>query len=88
MLIVTTEDESLYRDRPTVESKCERLVYDYGYSSPQAFDACVHYYTHESDLNYVFRDAFHAFMHRIAAINTQKGYETFAAIFAQDNGKR
>lgn len=59
--------------RPTVEGKCERLVENFGYDSPRAVDTCIKYYTSVSNLNYTTRDAYHAFMHRLAAINTRQG---------------
>ncbi|KAI6174587.1 Carboxylic ester hydrolase [Aphelenchoides bicaudatus] len=98
LIVLTTQDEFFMTIRPTVESKCKHLVENFGYPNPKTVDACIQYYTTVSNLNYTVRDAYHAFMHRLAAINTQqgasccwfkyKGYPTFAALFAQPHGLR
>jgi hypothetical protein len=72
-MLVTTQNEFFMNIKPTVEGKCEHLVEDFGYDSPQAIETCIKYYTTISNLTYTVRDAYHAFMHRLAAINTRQG---------------
>jgi hypothetical protein len=87
-MIITTEDETELSNQQTVEDKCRPLVESFGYSNPKSVNACIEYYTTVSNLNLTFQDAYHAFMHKLASVNTKLGYDTFAGIFAQPNGKK
>lgn len=86
-MIITTEDETDMWTEHTVQDKCRKLVEDFGYLSPNALNGCIDYYTSVSNLNQTFQDAYHAFMHKLASINTKLGYDTFTAVFAQPHGK-
>jgi hypothetical protein len=84
LLITTTEEEFFMRIRPTVEGKCQKLIEDFGYEHAETTQACTKYYNSTAD--HPVRDAYHAFMHKIASINTRLGHPTFAGIFAQAHG--